>query len=154
MLNANAFERLPTGFGCIVSGLWAGFRHHLEKKVVLSGKSIYLDLQGITDRAAVQRRDNVTFLMTKIPKPVPVSADRTVRLDEPASVVVDRLLSGKEPSAARTIGPKGDYASTMTSAADWPPGPRDWEASFSQRWLRLSHPRPCWPGIVGGLRRN
>src|SRR5262249_51253420 len=25
--------------------------------------------------------------------------------------------------------------------------PRDWEASFSERWLRLSRPRTCWPGI-------
>jgi hypothetical protein len=31
---------------------------------------------------------------------------------------------------------KSDYASTMTSAADWPPRPRDWEESFSERWLR------------------
>jgi len=25
---------------------------------------------------------------------------------------------------------------------------RDWEASFCERWLRLSRPRPCWPGIA------
>ena len=23
------------------------------------------------------------------------------------------------------------------------------ETSFSERWLRLSRPRPCWPGIAG-----
>jgi len=34
---------------------------------------------------------------------------------------------------------KGDYASTMTSGGQ----PRDWEASFSERWQRLSHARPC-----------
>src|SRR5215469_8656608 len=34
----------------------------------------------------------------------------------------------------------------MTSAADWPARRRDWEASFCERWLRLSRPRPCWPG--------
>ena len=32
---------------------------------VVSGKSICIDLQGITDRTAEQYRDNVTFLMTK-----------------------------------------------------------------------------------------
>ena len=26
--------------------------------------------------------------------------------------------------------------------------PRDWEASFSERWLRLSPRRPCWLGIA------
>jgi hypothetical protein len=31
----------------------------------VSGKSICIDLQGITDRTAVQCRDNVTFLMRK-----------------------------------------------------------------------------------------
>jgi len=31
----------------------------------VSGKSICIDLQGITDRIAVQCRDNVTFLMKK-----------------------------------------------------------------------------------------
>jgi hypothetical protein len=31
----------------------------------VSGKSICIDLQGITDRTAVECRDNVTFLMTK-----------------------------------------------------------------------------------------
>ena len=42
----------------------------------------------------------------EIPGPVPVSADRTVRLDEPAAVAAHRLPSRREPSAARTIGPK------------------------------------------------
>jgi hypothetical protein len=42
----------------------------------------------------------------EIPGPVPVLADHSVRLDEPAAVAVDRLPSGREPSAARTIGPK------------------------------------------------
>ena len=27
---------------------------------------------------------------------------------------------------------KSDYGSTMTSAPDWPPRQRDWEASFSE----------------------
>jgi hypothetical protein len=44
---------------------------------------------------------------------------------------------------------KSDYASTMTSAADWPPRPKEWEENFFERWPRLSRPRPCWPGIVG-----
>ena len=26
---------------------------------------------------------------------------------------------------------------------------KDWEGSFSERWLRLSAPRHCWPGIAG-----
>jgi hypothetical protein len=55
----------------------------------------------------------------EISGPVPVPADRS-GLDEGAVVAVDRLPSGREPSAARTIGPK---ATTMTSAADWPSGP-------------------------------
>ena len=33
--------------------------------------------------------------------------------------------------------------------ADWLPGPRDWEASFIEKWLRLPRPRPFWPGIAG-----
>jgi hypothetical protein len=39
--------------------------------------------------------------------------------------------------------------SAMTSAADCPPRQRDWEASFSERWIRLSRPRLAWPGIAG-----
>jgi len=39
---------------------------------------------------------------------------------------------------------ESDYGSTMTSAADWPPRPRDWEGSFSKRWPRWSHPTLCW----------
>src|SRR6516225_10124193 len=36
---------------------------------------------------------------------------------------------------------ESDYASTMTSAADWPSRPRDWDESFCKRWPRWSHPR-------------
>ena len=43
--------------------------------------------------------------MMKFLGPVPVPADRSVRLDESAAIAVDRLPWGREPSAARTIGP-------------------------------------------------
>jgi hypothetical protein len=46
------------------------------------------------------------FPHDEISGPVPVPADRSVGLDESAALAVNRLPSGREPSAPRTIGPK------------------------------------------------
>jgi hypothetical protein len=57
-------------------------------------------------------------------------------------------LSGREPSSARTVGPKAipfndDQRRRLAAKA------KEWEESFSDRWPRLSRPRPYWPGIAG-----
>jgi hypothetical protein len=46
------------------------------------------------------------MLHDEIPEPVPVCADRSIRLDEPAAVGADLLSAGREPSSSRATGGK------------------------------------------------
>ena len=80
--------------------------------------------------------------------PVPVPADRSVRLDEPPAVAVDRRPAGREPSAARTIGPMVMTLQRRPAAPIGGEGKGIGKQS-PERWPRLSRPRLCWPGIGG-----
>jgi hypothetical protein len=63
--------------------------------------------ESARDRDRGAAGHNVTFHMTRsLASPVPVRADRHIRLDEPAAVATDPLSSGRELSSSRATGRK------------------------------------------------
>jgi putative transposase len=84
--------------------------------------------------------DNVTFLMTKSLDPF-----RFLRIAVCSSMnqqqlqLIDYLLEENQVRREQ-LGPKR-LRFNHDSAAGCPPGPRDSEASFSERWLRWSRPK-------------
>jgi hypothetical protein len=80
------------------------------------------------------------------PRPIPIPADRCLRLDESAPTAGPLITFARRIAFFESNSAAGEYASMTTSDADWPLEPKPWGGRF---WLRSppsSRRRPCWPG--------